>query len=110
RFLLADALTLPFPDATFDVATVAFGIRNVEDLDAGLRELARVRRPGGGLVVLEFTTPPNPFIRRAFGLYFHRLLPRLGNALAGVPTNAHRYLPHSVAGVPGAPEIRSAAG
>lgn len=105
RFLLADALELPFRDGAFDVVSVGFGIRNVESLDGGLREMARVLRPGGRAVVLEFTTPPNRIFRRAFGFYFHRCLPRLGNALAGVETDAYSYLPESVEAFPDAPAL-----
>ncbi len=105
RFLLADTLRLPFDDGRFDVASVGFGIRNVEDLDAGLREMARVVRRGGVVVVLEFTTPPNRAFRGMFDLYFHRVLPRVGNALAGVPTDAYGYLPSSVRAFPDATEL-----
>jgi demethylmenaquinone methyltransferase/2-methoxy-6-polyprenyl-1,4-benzoquinol methylase len=77
----------------------------VEDLDRGLAELARVARPGGKVVILEFTTPPGAVVRNAFGFYFHRVLPTIGNALAGAPTDAYRYLPDSVANFPAAPEL-----
>lgn len=102
-FVLGDAVRLPFVAASFDAASVAFGIRNVEDRAACLRELRRVVKPGGRIVVLEFTTPPGRLFRSAFGLYFHRVLPRVGNALAGVPTSAYRYLPESVKAFPDAP-------
>jgi demethylmenaquinone methyltransferase/2-methoxy-6-polyprenyl-1,4-benzoquinol methylase len=105
RFVLADAVALPFPAAAFDAATVAFGIRNVADRAAALREMRRVVKPGGRAVVLEFTTPPNRAFRGAFELYFHKVLPRVGNALAGVKTSAYSYLPESVKSFPAAPDL-----
>ena len=75
---VADALALPFPGDTFDAATVAFGIRNVADLDAGLAEMARVVRPGGRVVILEITAPAR--LRRFYGFWFDRVVPRLGPA------------------------------
>jgi demethylmenaquinone methyltransferase/2-methoxy-6-polyprenyl-1,4-benzoquinol methylase len=107
-FLAGDALSLPFRDETFDVVSVAFGIRNVENLAAGLAELRRVLRNGGKAIILEFTTPPNRAVRGAFGFYFHRVLPRIGNALAGVRTDAYQYLPDSVAAFPDAPHLARA--
>jgi demethylmenaquinone methyltransferase/2-methoxy-6-polyprenyl-1,4-benzoquinol methylase len=106
RLGVADALRLPFAEASFDAVTVAFGIRNVCDLQAGLVEMLRVLKPGGLAVVLEFTTPARAWFRALFGLYFHRLLPRIGRLLA--PSSgpgrgsAYRYLPDSVAVFPGA--------
>jgi len=105
NYLVADAMALPFADSVFDVVSVGFGIRNVEDLDAGVAEMARVTRPGGKVVILEFSTPPGAFVRSAFGFYFHRVLPRIGNALAGVRTDAYQYLPDSVRAFPAAPEL-----
>ena len=90
---VADALALPFPGGTFDAATVAFGIRNVVDLDAGLAEMARVVRPGGRVVILEITTPAR--LRRFYGLWFERVVPRLGRLL-GRDGAAYSYLPASV--------------
>jgi demethylmenaquinone methyltransferase/2-methoxy-6-polyprenyl-1,4-benzoquinol methylase len=104
-FVLADAVALPFPAGAFDAATVAFGLRNVADRSAGLRELRRIVKPGGRAVVLEFTTPPNRAFRGAFELYFHKVLPRVGNALAGVKTSAYSYLPESVKSFPAAPDL-----
>src|SRR5262249_41218239 len=96
RFLLADALALPFAAAAFDLCTVAFGIRNVQEPAAALRELARVCRPGGRIVVLEFCRPRTPLFAGAWSFYFHRLLPRLGRLLNGADNGAYRYLPESV--------------
>lgn len=95
-----DTLRLPFPDATFHGATVGFGVRNLADLDRGLREFRRVLRPGGRLVILEFTTPPNALVRRGYHLYFHRILPVVGRIVSGHPW-AYRYLPESVKEFPG---------
>jgi demethylmenaquinone methyltransferase/2-methoxy-6-polyprenyl-1,4-benzoquinol methylase len=101
RFLVADTTRLPFPDARFDVATVGFGVRNLEDLDAGLSELARVLRPGGRLAVLEFSRPKNPAVRALYDLYFLLVLPVVGNLVSGGAENAYAYLPRSVLAFPG---------
>jgi demethylmenaquinone methyltransferase/2-methoxy-6-polyprenyl-1,4-benzoquinol methylase len=91
-FQQADALELPFPDDAFDAATVAFGARNLADLDRGLAEMARVVRPGGTVVVLDITTPRR--LRALHGLWFDRLVPRVG-ALVGRDGAAYGYLPAS---------------
>ncbi len=98
--LCGDALGLPFADETFVGAAVGFGIRNVADLDRGLSELRRVLAPKGRLVILEFSTPANRLARRAYHLYFHRVLPLLGGLVSGHP-KAYRYLPKSVRDFPG---------
>jgi demethylmenaquinone methyltransferase/2-methoxy-6-polyprenyl-1,4-benzoquinol methylase len=100
-----DSLRLPFPDATFDGATVGFGVRNLSDLGRGLAELHRVLRPGARLVVLEFTTPPNPVVRGAYHFYFHRILPVVGRVVSGHPW-AYTYLPASVRAFPGPRDLR----
>ncbi len=97
--LNADALALPFPDASFDAATVSFGLRNVADLDRALHELARVLRPGGELGILEFTVPAWQPLRALYLFYFEHLLPRVGRVLSRDPT-AYSYLPSSVLGFP----------
>jgi demethylmenaquinone methyltransferase/2-methoxy-6-polyprenyl-1,4-benzoquinol methylase len=102
RFEAADALDLPFADDAFDAATVAFGIRNVDDLDRGLAEMARVVRPGGRVVILEITTPAR--MRRFYELWFDRVVPRLGRML-GRDAAAYAYLPASVRRFPGPPEL-----
>jgi demethylmenaquinone methyltransferase / 2-methoxy-6-polyprenyl-1,4-benzoquinol methylase len=104
RPVCADALRLPFPDATFAGATVGFGVRNLADLDRGLAELRRVLASGARLVVLEFTTPPNALVRALYQLYFHQVLPRVGRWVSGHPW-AYSYLPASVGEFPAPREL-----
>lgn len=96
---VAPAETLPFPDATFDAATVAFGLRNVPDRHQALVEMHRVLRPGGRAVVLEFTTPPGWLFRKIYLWYFRRVLPLVGGWISGHRT-AYAYLPASVGEFP----------
>jgi demethylmenaquinone methyltransferase/2-methoxy-6-polyprenyl-1,4-benzoquinol methylase len=103
RFEIANALALPFGDDEFDAATVGFGARNFSDLDRGLREMVRVVRPGGRVVVLEITTPHRAPLSTFFGLWFDRAVPALGRA-AGDP-EAYSYLPSSVRRFPPAQEL-----
>ena len=91
RFEVADVLALPYPDASFDVASIAFGIRNVDDPERGLRELARVVRPGGRVVVLEFGQPGGALFGPLYRLYSRRVLPRVGGWLSGA-REAYEYL------------------
>jgi demethylmenaquinone methyltransferase/2-methoxy-6-polyprenyl-1,4-benzoquinol methylase len=100
-FEWADALALPYSDASFDAVTVGFGVRNLADLDAGLAEMARVLKPGGRLVILEITQPRRPPLSTFFSLWFDRLVPVLGR-FAG-DSAAYSYLPESVRMFP-APE------
>ena len=102
--LTADALSLPLASASVDGAIVAFGVRNFADLDAGLREIARVLRSGGRFVILEFTTPPSALIRALYGFYSNRVLPLVGGLISG-SRGAYRYLPESIARFPAAPEL-----
>ena len=95
RFVPGDAQTLPFADATFDVMTVGFGIRNVGDPARALRDWCRVLRPGGRLAVLEFSRPRNPVIRRLYDGYSFSLMPWLGRTATRHP-DAYLYLPASV--------------
>lgn len=94
RWVEGDGLRMPFEDATFNLVTIAFGLRNFEDLDAGLAELRRVLKPGGRLAVLEFTQPEPEALRGAFHFMFRRGLP----AVAGVFSRAgpYRYLAESI--------------
>ena len=94
----ADALRLPITDAAFDVVTVAFGVRNFSDLGAGLAELARVLRPGGMLLVLEFSRPRGP-MAPLLGWWMRRVPPRIGRWVSGDP-EAYAYLPASMAEFP----------
>ncbi|MBL0172795.1 MAG: ubiquinone/menaquinone biosynthesis methyltransferase [Gemmatimonadaceae bacterium] len=95
----ADALALPLADASVDGAIVAFGIRNVADLDAGLQEVRRVVRPGGRFVILEFSTPSSAIVRVGYHAYFHNVLPFIGRMVSG-HRSAYTYLPMSVAQFP----------
>ena len=99
RFVAAPAELLPFPDETFDGAFVAFGIRNVADWRQGLREMVRVLRPGGRVVILEFSSPSLPLFRSLYHFYSHRILPWVGGLLSGNRA-AYEYLPTSVDGFP----------
>jgi demethylmenaquinone methyltransferase/2-methoxy-6-polyprenyl-1,4-benzoquinol methylase len=105
QWVQGDVLALPFGDASFDAATIGFGIRNVDDLDAGLRELARVVRPGGRLAVLEITRPTG-VLRPFFRLWFDVLIPLAGKALPGGA--AYTYLPASVRRFPGPDDLADA--
>jgi demethylmenaquinone methyltransferase/2-methoxy-6-polyprenyl-1,4-benzoquinol methylase len=95
----ADSLALPFPDACADGAMVAFGVRNLADLDAGLAEAARVLRPGARFVVLEFATPRLAPLRWAYLFYFRRVLPAIGRVVSK-HRDAYTYLPESVLAFP----------
>ena len=101
RILLseADALHLPFPDATFAAATVAFGARNLADLDAGLREIQRVLKTGGSLAVLEFGRPDNPLTRALYGGYLNVVVPIVGRLISG-RAGAYAYLSSSIQAFP----------
>jgi demethylmenaquinone methyltransferase / 2-methoxy-6-polyprenyl-1,4-benzoquinol methylase len=95
----ADALALPFADASFDGAMVGFGVRNLADLESGLAEAARVLRPGARFVVLEFATPRFPPLRAAYLFYFRHVLPMVGRVVSK-HTDAYTYLPESVLAFP----------
>ncbi|HXF96239.1 MAG TPA: ubiquinone/menaquinone biosynthesis methyltransferase [Gemmatimonadales bacterium] len=94
-----DALALPFPDACFDGAAVAFGVRNLTDLDRGFAEVARVLKAGARFVVLEFATPRSGPLRAAYLFYFRRILPAIGRAVSK-HRDAYTYLPESVLSFP----------
>jgi demethylmenaquinone methyltransferase/2-methoxy-6-polyprenyl-1,4-benzoquinol methylase len=97
-FEWADALALPYSGASFDAVTVGFGVRNLADVSAGIREMGRVLRPGGRLVILEITQPTRPPLSTFFSLWFDRLVPLLGR-FAG-DSDAYSYLPESVRSFP----------
>lgn len=94
---------MPYPDASFDCATIAFGIRNFQDREKSLREILRILRPGGRLVILELSVPSNKVLRWCYNLYFTRILPLIGGAVSGNRA-AYRYLPASVLNFPGKKE------
>lgn len=98
-----NALELPFGDASFDAATVGFGVRNVADVPRAIREMARVVRPGGRIAILEITTPQRPPLKWFYSVWFDRIVPLLG-AVAG-DREAYTYLPSSVRRFPPAREL-----
>jgi demethylmenaquinone methyltransferase / 2-methoxy-6-polyprenyl-1,4-benzoquinol methylase len=98
RFEWADALSLPYDAGRFDAVTVGFGVRNLADLDRGLREMTRVLRPGGRLVVLEITQPTRPPLSLFYSLWFDRIVPLLGTFSGD--SDAYSYLPESVRNFP----------
>jgi len=97
--LEADGLKLPFPDASFDGVTAAFGVRNLENLETGLREIHRVLRPGGRFVILEFSTPTAPVLSGLYRLYLDRLLPRIGDGISG-KAGPYGYLARTIGDFP----------
>lgn len=99
-FVEADTQQLPFPDDHFQLVSVAFGLRNVADTDRGLREMARVCRPGGRVVILEFSLPRWQPFRAIYGFYFRTVLPKIGQWLARNRQEAYSYLPASVGEFP----------
>lgn len=99
EMLSGDSLSMDFSDGTFDVAMSAFGVRNFEDTVAGLREMHRVLRPGGMVMVLEFSKPSWFPMKQIYGFYFRRILPRIGRRVSGDP-GAYSYLPESVTTFP----------
>jgi demethylmenaquinone methyltransferase/2-methoxy-6-polyprenyl-1,4-benzoquinol methylase len=100
----ADALELPFGDGVFEGATVGFGVRNLSDLAAGFREVARVLKPGARYVVLECSQPPREPMRSLYFFYFRRMLPFIGSFVCK-HDNAYTYLPESVLAFPGPDEV-----
>ncbi len=100
----ADATRLPFGEGTFDAVTISFGLRNVVDHEAGLREMARVTKPGGRLVVCEFSTPTNALFGTAYKEYLMQALPRVARAVASDP-EAYVYLAESIRAWPDQAEL-----
>ncbi|MCH7989934.1 MAG: bifunctional demethylmenaquinone methyltransferase/2-methoxy-6-polyprenyl-1,4-benzoquinol methylase UbiE [Planctomycetes bacterium] len=99
-FLEADTQQLPFADDRFQIVSVGFGLRNVTDTERGLREMVRVCRPGGFVVVLEFSMPGNRILRGLYRWYFKHILPRIGQLFARNRESAYNYLPQSVSEFP----------
>ncbi len=104
RYIEADALSLPFPDATFDLVTAAFGFRNLANYDRGLREMFRTLKPGGQLGILEFAEPKSALFGGLYRFYFSRILPKIGGAISG-SAFAYSYLPNSVRKFPEPEEL-----
>lgn len=102
----ADSQAIPFRSAVFHAVTIAFGLRNLEDPKRGLTEMRRVLQPDGVVVILEFSRPVVPLVRRVFQFYFHRILPRIGAWVSGQKT-AYSYLPESVDRFPNQIELAS---
>ncbi|HZT82689.1 MAG TPA: bifunctional demethylmenaquinone methyltransferase/2-methoxy-6-polyprenyl-1,4-benzoquinol methylase UbiE [Gemmataceae bacterium] len=96
RFVEADAQRLPFPDDTFQIVTVAFGLRNITDPERGLAEMVRVAQPGGRVAILEFSRPRHWLFGRLYRFYFTHVLPTVGQAISRSEDDAYRYLPASV--------------
>lgn len=104
EFVQADALHLPFEDASFDGATMGFSMRNLVDITDGLKEIGRVLRPGTPFVNLEISKPPNPLWRKMFYLHFYGVVPVLGRIVGG-DAAAYRYLPQSLVNFPDADRL-----
>jgi demethylmenaquinone methyltransferase/2-methoxy-6-polyprenyl-1,4-benzoquinol methylase len=100
----ADGLRLPFADARFDAVTIAFGIRNLADMATGLGEMLRVLRPGGRLVVLEFSQPTAPVLAGLYRFYLTRVLPRIGDGVSRA-TGPYGYLARTISDFPDAPSL-----
>lgn len=99
-FFEADSMALPFHSDQFQCVTVAFGLRNVADTDVGLREMVRVCRPGGQVLVLEFSRPTWPILKQLYQFYFSTILPKIGQMMARNDKSAYEYLPASVGQFP----------
>jgi demethylmenaquinone methyltransferase/2-methoxy-6-polyprenyl-1,4-benzoquinol methylase len=95
EFVQADAQYLPFPDDSFDCVTIAFGLRNVTDKDRALRSMLRVLKPGGRLLILEFSKPANPVLSKAYDAYSFRVLPLMGRVVAD-DADSYQYLAESI--------------
>ncbi len=95
EYVQANAESLPFDDNSFDVITIAFGLRNVTDKDKALRSMLRVLKPGGRLLVLEFSKPGNPLLEKVYDTYSFSLLPKIGQVIAG-DSESYKYLAESI--------------
>lgn len=107
RFVEADTMELPFADGIFQAVSVAFGLRNVSDTKAGLREMKRVCRDGGTVAILEFSKPSLPGLKQLYEFYFKSVLPRVGNSVAKNSSEAYQYLPQSVSEFPSGEQLAS---
>jgi demethylmenaquinone methyltransferase / 2-methoxy-6-polyprenyl-1,4-benzoquinol methylase len=107
HFTVASAVALPFPDGTFDAATIGFGLRNLPDFEAGFREIGRVVRTGGRVVCLELSLPASRTLGRAYHGVFRRTAP-IAARLLGAPRDAYAYLPQSLDGFPNPDQIAAA--
>ena len=103
---LGDAMPLPFRDETFDAACCGFGVRNLPDRDAALREMLRIIKPGGRIGIMEFVRPEKGLLRRPALFYLRRILPLIGRLISGDEFNAYGYLPESIMRFPTAGEFR----
>ena len=103
----ADTLRLPFADNTFDIVSVGFGIRNVTDLESGVREMTRVAVRGGRVAILEFAQPTAPIFRHIYGFYFKTVLPCVGNLVSRSKDDAYGYLPNSVMQFPNCQQLKA---
>ncbi|NLX12728.1 MAG: ubiquinone/menaquinone biosynthesis methyltransferase [Phycisphaerales bacterium] len=106
-FCQADALAIPLPEQSVSIVTCAFGIRNFQDLGAGFREMQRVLRPGGRVVLLEFSLPEHTLLRRMYLYYIQKLMPYFAGFLSGDRTGAYRYLPQSVVSFESSQAVRA---
>ncbi|MBV8725362.1 MAG: bifunctional demethylmenaquinone methyltransferase/2-methoxy-6-polyprenyl-1,4-benzoquinol methylase UbiE [Candidatus Eremiobacteraeota bacterium] len=105
QFVQGDVMAMPFPEESFDGATMGFSLRNVVDIDATLREILRVLRPGARFVNLDVSKAPNPIVKRLFDLYFYRVVPLVGGIVGG-SRSAYTYLPNSLTHHPNANDLR----
>ncbi len=96
QWINGDAQSLPLPDQSADVVSIAFGIRNVQEPLIAMREFFRVLRPGGRVIILEFSLPTNAILRGLYNFYFRKILPRTATLISGDKTGAYKYLPESV--------------
>ncbi|MEP9411944.1 MAG: bifunctional demethylmenaquinone methyltransferase/2-methoxy-6-polyprenyl-1,4-benzoquinol methylase UbiE [Candidatus Brocadia sp.] len=107
KVIEADTLHLPFQDNSFQISAVAFGIRNVSDLRAGIIEMMRITAPGGCVVILEFSQPTNPVFKAIYYFYFKKILPFIGRLISRSKYNAYSYLPSSVLNFPDRYELKA---
>jgi demethylmenaquinone methyltransferase/2-methoxy-6-polyprenyl-1,4-benzoquinol methylase len=104
-YIEGDAMRLPFSDGSFEAVTIAFGLRNLSNWEDGLRELHRIIKPAGKLVILEFSEPIVPGFRQIFNIYFNRILPKIGGAFSG-EQGAYEYLSESVSNFPNQKQLQ----